>query len=373
VEKIRVLFDEQIFLIQKYGGISRYFSELIGTFREHPEFGIEPIISSHCVINEHLINRIRPQRLHRVSTRLLAVLLLVRGAIRGQKIGKSVDLIHATYYLPGFFRKNRRAPLVTTLFDMIPEVASGQTSAWNPHFAKKTYLLGADLVLSISASSTSDMIDCYGLDIPAITTYLGVGPEFSPIQGEPSVDSERYFLFVGNRQGYKDCQTAINAFSKISHHYPGVRLNLIGGGGLTSKEKKLIAKLGLGSRVTYGPADALELPSLYRNSLALLYPTRHEGFGLPLVEAMASGTPVVASKTAINIEVCAQSATYFDVGDESELSLILRRILDEPAAFTDKIHTGVLRAKDFSWLRCAQQTAEAYKAILKIRRETNGQ
>jgi alpha-1,3-rhamnosyl/mannosyltransferase len=136
-------------------------------------------------------------------------------------------------------------------------------------------------------------------------------------------------------------------------------------------EKKLLKALGLSRRVIPIDVSDSDLPKVYSNAVALIYTSVYEGFGLPLVEAMASGIPILASETEINREIVQEVANYFPAGDHLALAVGMKTILAEPGAQRAKIEAGVLRSKDFSWFECARQTAEVYKAVMQTGRTKN--
>lgn len=366
---IRVLYDEQIFSIQEYGGISRYFTELIKHFEANPDLGVQPLLASGHVINKYLQNETKSLGVMGVQSVLLSAFsLFIRMALK-RKTKEKVDIVHHTFYLPGFFGRFRGALKAVTLFDMIPENTDSGGRFWNPHFAKKGNLSKADLVFSISESSTQDMRKEYGFDRRVVTTYLGVGSEYTPDLGRFDWQPKEYFLFVGNRDGYKDFDLAIRAFARIAKENTGICLQLVGGGTLTGSEKKLAAHLGVTGAISHKSVKPEQLPNVFANALALLYPTRYEGFGLPLVEAMASGVPIFASDTPINNEIASRSASYFPVGSESALAKLMSQVIVNPETFRDKIEEGKKRALDFTWHRCAEQTAAEYRKLLNERKE----
>ena len=359
------MYDEQIFLLQEFGGISRYFTELIKIFDSNPSLGIEPVISSKAVRNNYILAEAKTLQLRRVTSQVGALLQLIRQMLFNRKENFGADLAHLTFYLPGFLGRFPGLPKVVTLYDMIPENTSDRKFSWNPHFSKKKYMSRADLVLSISDSSTQDMLREYGFSFRAPTTYLGVGPEFKTGLPRLSWQPQKYFVFVGNRGGYKDCELALRAFADISKENEGLFLQLVGGGPLSDREEKLIEILGIKDQVEQRAVESADLPNVYSNAFGLIYPSQYEGFGLPLDEAMACGTAIIASDTPINQEIAADAATYFSVGDRDALSKEMGRLIAHPIEFQDKICKGTERAKEFTWFKCAQRTAEEYRQLIK--------
>lgn len=365
MKPIRVLFDDQIFMLQEYGGIGRYFSELAREFMEHPELGIYPVFESKTVVNQHLAESLAQLGISSGLSRLRGLGKLFLDLLIHRSPNIRADLVHCTFYLPGFFGRYRKLPKLVTLYDMIPENTSSHGRLWNPHFSKKRYLSNADEVVSISSSSTKDMKREYGLSREITTTYLGVGKGFFPNQ--PALPSlpEMYFLFVGARSGYKDFYTAAQAFSAFLPSQQAAYLLLVGGGPISKAEASLISSLGISHRVVQQAVSDGDLPKVYANALALVYPSQYEGFGLPLVEAMASGTPILASDTPINREICGAAADYFPVSQSYELGRLIENVWRNSESYQDKIEIGFSRSTEFSWFGCAKKTAKVYRELME--------
>ncbi len=363
-----MLFDEQIFLLQEYGGISRYFTELIKAFKSTPSLGIDPIISSHSVRNQYLLKEIDFLPLKPVSSLFVALCHLVFQVVFKRKLSQAVDLVHLTFYLPLFFSRYRGLPKAVTIHDMTPEKAQLPVRFCNPHYSKRSHSRSANLLFSVSKSTTDDMERVYNSKFKVVTTYLGVGPEYQPGLPKSHWQPNKYFLFVGNRIGYKDFTIALEAFVKISSKYPDLLLILVGGGTLNTTEEKLIDNVGISSRVIQKNALPEELPNIYSNALALVYPTKYEGFGLPLVESMASGTPILASRTPINEEIAGDCASFFPVGDSKALSELMDKLCTDFGSFQGNIDRGLIRAKNFTWEKCAELTAAAYRSLVEAQK-----
>lgn len=362
---IKVLFDQQIFLLQKFGGISRYFTELIKTFHEHPELGVIPVVEKKNTYNAHLSEELSHLGFFAGHSKASRMVEILAGAtiFRNQDI--KADLVHLTFYLPGYFGRNRALPKVVTLHDMIPEKSFSRRRLWNPHFNKRENIVRADAVVSVSKASTADMKHQFGIDRHIPTTYLGVSPRFSANLVKLSQLPSRYFLYVGSRKGYKDSHTALNAFARVCEKHADINLVFLGGGRFSSEEHRHLKSLGISEKVTQWDVSDEDLPRAYSNAIALLYPSIHEGFGLPLVEAMSSEIPVIASDTAINREIAGGAGAFFPVGNSSEMADLMKTVLTEPNAQMTKIRIGLELSKKFSWLECAKQTAEVYKGLIQ--------
>jgi glycosyltransferase involved in cell wall biosynthesis len=367
VRPLTVAYDEQIFLLQEVGGISRYFSELVNQFQTNPELGIHPVFVSTKSRNKHrfaLTNSNGPTPDKGLGWALGQLLLSI---FDRAKLPNGVHVLHLTFYLPGFLNRFPAVPKVVTLFDMIPESFPGKR-LWNPHFRKRQYLENASGIVSISESSTEEMRSKYGLNSPVLTTYLGVSSDFRPGLEKPVWAPQNYLLFVGKRGGYKNWGMAASAFAAIARDFPEVTIQLAGGGPLTKRESKLLKQLGIEGRVSQRGVPDSELPNLYSNTIGLLYPSEREGFGLPLVEAMASGVPIIASDVAINREICGDGAKYFDLLSLDSFASELEEVIQGGEGLKSIRKAAITRAKTYTWYKCAAETAKVYRSVIQEER-----
>ena len=200
-------------------------------------------------------------------------------------------------------------------------------------------------VIAVSERTKQDLVDLYGIPPEKITvTPHGVDPAFAP--GE--VAGGGYLLYVGAVQARKDPLAAARAAKQV-----GLPLVVAG----PEREPALARELaGLGADLR-GYVDKAELASLYRGAAALVLPSRYEGFGLPVLEAMACGTPVVVSDDAALREVAGDAAVYSD-GDLAEAVRTALADRDRLVA------AGLERAKAFSWEETARRTLDVYREAL---------
>jgi len=202
---------------------------------------------------------------------------------------------------------------------------------------------GADHVLAVSERTKRDVIELYGLPPEKVTvTPHGVDPAFTP--GDGSHDG--FLLFVGAVQERKDPLAALAAAEAV-----GMPLVVAG----PEKDAALTRALRDRGADVRGFVPARELAELYRRATALILPSRYEGFGVPVIEAMASGTPVVLSDDAALREVAGDAGVY---GAAEEA---VRRVLADRERYR---RAGLERAKRYSWQRSAELTAQAYRAVL---------
>jgi glycosyltransferase involved in cell wall biosynthesis len=212
-------------------------------------------------------------------------------------------------------------------------------------------------VLAISELTRRDLVELYAIpDEKIAVTPLAADPAFGP--DGPSPDGEPYALFVGALQPRKEATTAIEALSLIGS---APRLVLVGPDkGGRGEAEEMAARLGVAIELRgHLPQD--ELAALYRGAACLVFPSRYEGFGLPLLEAMASGTPVVATTGGALPEVAGDAAVLVEPGNPVALAGGIERALADHERLRE---AGLARAARYSWAETARLTLEAYRELL---------
>ena len=363
--EVKVGYDEQVFLAQARGGISRYMVELVKAFEANPDLGVEPVPGWSYTPNAHANEAGLSRRLGAVD-RYVAAPVLAQGAYfvgnsRRRRAARRADILHHTYTHPRFLTPKFKGLRVCTVYDMIPELYPETFSGRNPHLAKQRYVDESDVVICISESTRRDLVQVYGdPGVPMPITYLGVGEGFAP--GLPALAGlpDRFFLFVGRREGYKDFAVLAEAFANLPDD--GTALVVVGGGHFGEDETRLLQKLNIARRVVRLDATDAQLPRIYASALAFVFPSRHEGFGLPTLEAMASGTAVVLARSSSHPEVGGDVARYFSPMDVEALGSVLAELRDDSRLRADLGERGVGRAAEFTWKATARATAEAYQS-----------
>lgn len=281
------------------------------------------------------------------------------------------DVIYSPYYAP----ISHRAPQVFTVYDMIHErfpALFDPRLADNKRFlADKRRALECGSVLAAISESTARDIGAFCPDVdPAkiVVTPLGVDEFFfqSP-DGLPPA-ARPYLLYVGVRGGYKNFVVLVSAFA-LSGLASDFDLRVIGShtAAWTTDEAAQIAADGLTHAVHLtSAAGEAELRAQYAGAAAFVYPSLCEGFGLPILEAMASGTLVLASNTSSMPEAGGDAALYFDPQDAESLAQSLRLVAGmDKNERVQRLEAGRAWARTFTWARCQQQTNDALRRAME--------
>lgn len=348
--------DDQAFVLLTSGGVARYFVELIRAFSAH-DLGIEVTLPWRFTVNRLAAEAGLGYRLHPAIGRrsvLRAVNALFRSRARGATI------IHNTFYLPEWYGR-LDGKRVVTVFDMIPEIYPEYFPGGNPHESKRDYVMRADAILCISECTRRDLLRLYpGIQGEVVVTPLGVDPVFRPVADKLAGLPKRYLVHVGERSGYKDFATLARALASLPSD---VGLVAIGGGPFSAIESALCRDLGISRRCQQRSVSDRRLASVYANAIATVIPSRYEGFGLPALEAMATGCPPVLADCASLPEVADEAGWYFTPGDPAALSATIEQILGDPREVRRRTEIGLQRAATFRWQRTAQMTAEVYRRL----------
>jgi glycosyltransferase involved in cell wall biosynthesis len=226
-------------------------------------------------------------------------------------------------------------------------------------------------LIAISESGRDDVHRVYGVPLERIDVVTpGVGEAYRPLPPDEVAAfrhhrdlPERFLLHVGTLQPRKNVSLLLEALARLGRDVP---LLLVGGKGwLYDDIFARVAALGLGDRVRFaGYVDDDELPLWYNAATALVLPSLYEGFGLPVVEALACATPVVAARASSLPEAGGAAALYFDPNDPDDLAARLADVLDQPDLVAGLRAAGPAQAARFSWARAGQETAAVYDHAL---------
>ncbi|HEX78030.1 MAG TPA: glycosyltransferase family 4 protein [Dehalococcoidia bacterium] len=226
-------------------------------------------------------------------------------------------------------------------------------------------------IIAVSASTKADLVSYLGIPEARISViYNGVDCQvFKPMPGRRLPFP--YLLYVGSERPRKNLGTLLTAFATLKSQAsapPDLKLVKVGIAGRSDEFRRAtlgeVARLGLGKDVIFAEyVSDEELSAYYSSAIALVMPSLYEGFGLPLVEAMACGCPVIASDRSSLPEVAGDAALFVDPGDSQGLAQLMHRIITEPALREKLIEKGFKRVQRFSWDRTAQETLQVYHKV----------
>jgi glycosyltransferase involved in cell wall biosynthesis len=366
---MRILFDDQIFSMQRFGGISRYFVELI--VRLNRTAGVKadlPLIYSD---NQHSIeSRLAfinvPFRDYSLPGKFRLHELLValtEKNVKQQLSAGKYDIFHPTYYSSEFLsRLPKGKPFVLTVYDLTHEKIFPDYK--NDVAADKRQLLEkASAVIAISEHTKKDIVEVYKIPEEKITAiHLSTSvtkDNFEKVQGLP----EHYILFVGSRGGYKSFIFFVEAIMDLLLMDETLNIVCAGGGVFIDKEVQFLKEKNIESRIMQVPVNDRRLSYLYQRALMFVFPSLYEGFGIPVLEAFACGCPVILSDSSSLPEVGDEAAAYFTPGSKQSLFETIKDLLDDETKRQELVFKGKQRVKQFSWDKMAEETLRVYKSV----------
>ena len=340
-----VVIDGIIFSLQRSGGISTYFNELLSRL-------LGAGIPVNCFVYGQGtgLAPIEVQRRARMLERY-----------RACRLGSTAQrvLFHSSYYrLPS----RNHGPVVTTVHDFTYERFSSGPRRWIHSWQKSRAIEGADAVICVSESTRKDLLEF----MPHISLqrvhviHNGVSDDFRPVdKADDALASRPYVLYVGSRSRYKNFGLAVEAVSS----FEGVDFVAVGGGTLTSSEERLLEQKLCGRYELRGVVDVGTLKQLYNGAICLLYPSSYEGFGIPVLEAMRAGCPVVALDASSIPEVAGSAASLVPRADPELFASAISHLRN--AAVRDEFRArGQRQAARFSWDKTFSETMNVYQDLL---------
>lgn len=358
---LRVLFDGTAFSLHRWSGISRYFAELIGQYRDDARLGVEALTPYRYTSNAHLATRPGFHAVPLPRSRRISVLnRLNRAALRRTDLTRSIT--HFPLYDAHLLPAARTSRSVTTVYDFTFEVHPELFGDASLHLAQKAeFFRACDALVCISETTRRDLARFHpDLDKPVVVTPLAVSDEFAA-RGSRRVRRlpNRYILHVGNRAEHKNLELVLKAFDELAARDHQLHLVLSGQG--LPAERERISELRHCDRVHTIRLSERELPSAYRDAAAFFFPSYYEGFGLPLLEALTAGCPAVISDCPALLEVADGAAGVVGADDLDGAVAALDELINNPKVADRRRSLGLSRANDFSWRRTAERTVAAYR------------
>lgn len=369
---MKILFDHQIFSMQKYGGASKYFSELLKNIPSEQW-------SSSLLFSENEYIKGMPEFSHvfsftkqNLKGKYYLMDIMNRPFSSSKIIWGHFDILHQTHftaYYPTSILKKKK--LVMTMHDMnhtkfrhlYPK--SKIYDADRIQEDQKTLINKSDAIIAVSNSTKNDMINLWNIDADKIKViYHGI--EINPRVKEDSFDlpiSNPYILYVGARSGFKNFSLFLKAFMQIANKYP--ELNIVCTGMPFTKEELIqFEQLRIREKVHLFSVSEQGMAYLYRKAEFFIYPSLSEGFGMPILEAMSCDCPVVLSNSSCFPEVAGNAGIYFDPEDADDIAFQMDKILNDTQLRLKISLLAQQRVKEFSWKKTAKEHLDLYTYLI---------
>lgn len=365
---MKLLYDYTIFSMQRVGGISRVISELIARALIAKDLDAHVWGGVHRNSALTRIKRDFPRQVHAWEAPRAVAKYRILSPVNRSLFPRFVRshrpaLCHYTFFetsdLPAETKK------IFTVHDLIHERYGEHYPANDRQRSlRKKALLEADAIICVSDNTRRDLEEFYSVgDIPVIVAHNG--NSLAGISPQPIHRDRPFWLYVGTRGAWhKNVDVlwqALAQASAIGDH----ELIHFGGGPLTPSEIRRIHELGLTSRVHQVNGSDTLLVGHYAAAQGLIYPSRYEGFGMPLVEAMSQGCPVITSTAPPMPEIVADAGLFFDPESPEALSKIMVQLHSDNALCRSLVERGYKRAQHFSWDKSCEQVLNLYRQMLQ--------
>jgi glycosyltransferase involved in cell wall biosynthesis len=355
-----------------YGGIGTYIRNLLHHLRPHSD-GLRV---------RALARRQDAARLASICDQVTIVdvpIYTIREQVEIPWAARGSDLLHIPHYnMPLLFRRKT----VVTILDLIhitdSAFARSPASSLYARPMLKSSARRASHIVAISNYSKDQIIERLRVSPSKVTMiYCGVEERFRSVdvaEARAKVSAALsircpYLLYVGNLKPHKNVRTLIRAFGLL-HARKAFEPRLVIVDDDRKQKEGLVrecVQLGINQAVSFVPQVSDELlPYVYASAELLVLPSYIEGFGLPVVEAMACGTPVVCSRAASLPEVAGDAAEFFDPSSPEELAATIERILKSAELRSSMRRRGLEQASRFTWSECARRHCEVYRQVLQV-------
>lgn len=381
---MKILYDSQIFLAQKHGGISRYYYELATS----SETDVETEIAVLYHRNEYLGKVLKSLPLPPKTDSFLGgryfpgrnILVNIKEKVHPsikpivenqnklleQIAQRKFDLFHPTYYNNYFLRHIHKTPFVLTIYDMIhelyPEYFMGDKTA----LLKRQLFDNAQHVITISETTKNDIVQFYNCSVNKVEV-VHLASSLISVEQQDSLKHlkipENYILFVGDRRIYKNFLFFVNAIASLLKANDELFL-ICTGRHFSDAEIEFFEQQGLAGKIMQIFASDEELVALYSNARVFVFPSLYEGFGLPVLEAFSCGCPAVLSHTGSLPEIAGDAALYFDPKSVSDIRNTINKVLSSDSLRENLIQKGKQQLNKYSWSKTVKETHKIYRKII---------
>ena len=373
---MNVLYDHQAFTGHVYGGVARYFYELIRSYNQDHTLEVDlsllysnnDYIKGKSFIPHHRYESFAENRLINQVVSLLNRYHSIQCIKKGH-----FDVFHPTYYHKYFLDHLKKKPFVLTFHDATSERYARQYPDVGNHLPelKKKLLQRADRIIAVSEFSKQEMQQFFGVNPDRIDViYLGTSLGNTPLNADNGAEtllakeSFPYLLYVGKRSLYKNFDRFFRAIQPVLRRHPDIHLVCAGGGAFSPAEHTAFQTARLDNRVHYRPVTDSSLLQLYQQALAFVFPSLNEGFGIPVLEAFSGGCPALLSNRSSLPEVGGSAAVYFDPENDESMASAVEQVVLNDALRAELSQRGRERLALFSCEKTAAQTLTIYQSLV---------
>ncbi|KFZ27401.1 MAG: Capsular glucan synthase [Candidatus Izimaplasma bacterium HR2] len=351
---IKVIYDNIIYSIQRYGGISVYWKELTCRIQQNKNVDLQIIEYKNSKSNMFRKN-LKINKEFLVNKKCFISPYFER-YLNLKSSGKKLTIFHSSYYRS---MKGKNNLNIVTVHDFTYEKTIKTFIAKIHIYQKRKSLEKAAGIICISENTRADLLNLYpklnNREIKVIHNGFNKDDYF-PIQELHMLD---YVIFVGSRSGYKNFINAVEVTSNLNN----IELVIVGAP-LTNNEKQLLNTKLQNRYKSYEYISNEKLNVLYNSAICLLYLSEYEGFGIPVLEAMSSGCPVIALRKSSIPEVAGSAGILFDNLNTSLIAIEVNKLKDDYNYRDIQIKAGLLNSEKFSWDKCYKEVLSFYKYIL---------
>lgn len=372
---MRILFDHQAFSMQTRGGISRFFAELIHNLRKAKENQVDSVFGYNE--NIHLQSKSLKNR-----SFLSSLLFSIQSSFK-DKVLKNLlphfnkflsilqlsknkyDVFIPTYFDPYFLKYLGKTPFILTVYDMIHELMPNEFASTDKTATRKKLLIEkASVIVAISQSTKDDILKLYPNTSADKIKVIYLAHEKINLTTESLINlPKEYILFVGKRASYKNFDMFFEAIKNIMIEKKSLHFICVGGGQFNSSEQEKFKSYQLSDRIKQLNVNDIELTHIYKNALFFTFPSLYEGFGIPVLEAMAEGCPVLLGNLSSFPEVAGDAGYYCDVSNKDSIEQAVNELLNDASLRSDLSKKGKLQANKFSWSRNATEWNEILNSL----------
>ncbi len=359
---MKVFFDHQMFSHQRIGGVSKYFAELLRCF-PRDIWSTSTWLSNNQYVKDYNLFPVRsffPNCNFKGKGRLMLELGIPYTLYRLRK--HDYDVYHQTHYEKFSLWGIGNKPMVTTFHDLnFFNVNKNERLMHDSVLSIER----ADKIIAISQNTKEGLVNNLGVDESKIVViYHGIDKIDLSALDKRRIFPFPYVLYVGSRnQKFKNFATFARAFAILNQKYKDIHM-VCTGIDFSKEEMSLFADLGISDRCHTYYAREEEMLKLYHEAELFVYPSKSEGFGMPILEAMQCGCPCVLAEASCFPEIAQSSALYFKPDSVEDLYSQMELLINSPSVKIEIVNKGMNRVSDFSWDKTAQEHISVYKSLL---------